>query len=171
MLGSNQVEYCAPCGVSVSRANMIGLAQRGRAAFVNSEKSRARLSASQKRQNAARKGWLASSLPAWLTQSAYREMILPRLAQITVPTLSRTMNVTEPYASEVRKGRHVPHPMHWQTLAKLVGVSVRSGASTPTASEALGGAGETGGSFGERSLTNRLNTRRRGRDSNPRYRC
>ena len=102
---------------------MVELAQRGRAAFMKSEKSRARLSASQKRQNAARRGWLTSSLPAWLTQSAYREMILPRLAQITVPALARTMNVTEPYAAEVRKGRHVPHPMHWQALAKLVGVS------------------------------------------------
>jgi hypothetical protein len=84
---------------------MIELAQRGRAAFVNNEKSRARLSASPKRQNAARRGWLASSLPAWLTQSAYREMILPWLAQITVPTLARTMNVKEPYTAEVRKER------------------------------------------------------------------
>jgi CRISPR-associated endonuclease Cas1 len=123
MLGSKQVEYCAPCGVSVSRANMIATAQRGRAAFINSEKSRARLSASQKRQNAARRGWLPSSLPAWLTQSVYREKILPRLAEITVPTLAKTMNVTETYAAEVRKGRHVPHPMHWQTLSKLVGIS------------------------------------------------
>jgi len=123
VLGGNQAEYCAPCGVNISRTNMNEVAQRGRAAFASSEKSRARLAASQKRQNAARRGWLASSLPAWLTQSAYREMILPRLAQITVPTLAETMNVTEPYAAEVRKGRHVPHPMHWQALAKLVGVS------------------------------------------------
>jgi len=102
---------------------MVEIAQRGRAAFLNSEKSRARLAASQKKQCAARRGWLPSSLPVWLTQSTYREMILPRLAQITVPALARTMNVTEPYAAEVRKGRHIPHPMHFQALAKLVGVS------------------------------------------------
>ena len=122
-LGSNQSEYCAPCGVNVSKANMIERAQRGRAVFASSKKSRARLSASQKRQNAARRGWLASSLPAWLTQETYREMILPRLAEITVPVLARTMKVTEPYAAEVRKGHHVPHPMHWQALAALVGVT------------------------------------------------
>jgi CRISPR-associated endonuclease Cas1 len=126
VLSKKDVNYCVLCGVDVSRSNMIELAQRGRAAFVNNEKSRARLSASQKRQNAARRGWLASSLPSWLTQSAYREMILPQLAQITVPALARTMNVTESYAAEVRKGRHVPHPMHWQGLAKLVGVSGES---------------------------------------------
>jgi CRISPR-associated endonuclease Cas1 len=121
-LDSKQSEYCALCGVDVSRTNMVEIAQRGRAAFLNSEKSRARLAASQKRQNAARRGWLPSSLPAWLTQSVYRGKILPRLAEITVPTLAKTMNVTEPYAAEVRKGRHVPHPMHWQALAKLVRV-------------------------------------------------
>jgi hypothetical protein len=71
---------------------------------------------------AAKRGWLPSSLPEWLTQSAYREMILPRLAEITVSTLARTMNVTEPYAAEVRKGKHVPHPMHWERLAQLLGV-------------------------------------------------
>jgi hypothetical protein len=50
-------------------------------------------------------------------------MILPKLATITVPDLARTMNVTEHYAAEVRKGRHIPHPMHWQSLAELVGVT------------------------------------------------
>jgi CRISPR-associated endonuclease Cas1 len=121
VLSSKQVNHCALCGVSVSRANMIEVARRGRVASKSAE-SRAQLSASQKRQRAARRGWLPSSLPAWLTQSSYREMILPRLAAITVATLARTMNVTEPYAAEVRKGRHVPHPMHWQALAGLVGI-------------------------------------------------
>jgi hypothetical protein len=101
---------------------MIELARRGRIASKSAE-SRARMSFSQKRQRAARRGWLPSSLPTWLTQSAYREMILPKLATVTVPALARTMNVTEPYAADVRKGHHVPHPMHWQALAKLVGVS------------------------------------------------
>jgi len=120
VLSGRQRNHCALCGVGISRANMIGLARRGRIAAKSAE-SRARMSASQKRQRAARSGWLPSSLPAWLTQSSYREMILPRLATITVPALARTMNVTEPYAAEVRKGRHVPHPMHWQALAELVG--------------------------------------------------
>jgi len=124
-----------------------GLQQLGLAV---AEKSRARMSASQKRQQAARWGWLPSSLPPWLTQSSYREMILPRLAQITVPTIARTLNVSEPYAAKVRKGQYVPHPMHWQALAKLVGVSAsRSSAGpTPPASQALAGASGTGGSFG-----------------------
>ena len=124
VLSSAQGNHCALCGVSVSRANMIDLAQRGRVAAKSAE-SRARMSASQKQQYAARRGWLPSSLPAWLTQSSYREFILPRLAEITVPAISQTLSVSEQYAAKVRKGQHVPHPMHWQALAELAGVSPR----------------------------------------------
>jgi len=121
VLTSEQRKHCALCGVSVSKANMIAIAQRGRVAAKRTE-SRARMSASQQRQHAARRGWLPSSLPGWLTQESYRELILPRLAGITVPTIAETLNVSEPYAAKVRKGLHVPHPMHWQRLAELVDI-------------------------------------------------
>jgi hypothetical protein len=81
------------------------------------------MSASQKRQREARRGFLPSSLPAWLTQESYRETVFPRLAGITVPTLARTLSVSEPYAAKVRKGQFIPHPMHWLALAQLAGVA------------------------------------------------
>ena len=31
-----------------------------------------------------------------------------------------------PYAADIRKGRHCPHPRHWLALAELVGVSPRA---------------------------------------------
>jgi hypothetical protein len=58
-----------------------------------------------------------------LTQQFYRDKIMPGLAEITVPQLAKALCVSEPYASKVRKGQFVPHPMHWQALAELVGVS------------------------------------------------
>jgi CRISPR-associated endonuclease Cas1 len=122
VLSGEQGKHCALCGVAISRANMIEIARRGRIASKSAE-SRVKLSASQQRQRAARRGWLPSSLPPWLTQSSYREKILPRLAAITVPALAKTLNVSEPYAAKVRKGQHVPHPMHWQALAELVGIT------------------------------------------------
>ncbi len=125
ILNSEQGKHCALCGVSVSRTNMIELARRGRVAAKSAE-SRARMSASQKRQYAARRGWLPSSLPAWLTQKSYREMISPRLAEVTVPAIAKILKVSEPYAAKVRNAQHVPHPMHWLALARLVGVSERS---------------------------------------------
>jgi len=124
ILSGRQRNRCALCGVSISRANMIELARKGRMA-AKSVESRARMSASQVRQNKARRGWLPSSLPSWLTQSSYQEMILPRLSGITVPVLARTLDVSEPYAAKVRKGQYVPHPMHWEALARLVGIPRR----------------------------------------------
>jgi|HubBroStandDraft_4_1064222.scaffolds.fasta_scaffold00040_42 hypothetical protein len=101
---------------------MIEIAKRGRPASRSAE-AKAKQSATQKRQRATIRGWLPSSLPAWLTQSSYRELILPRLSAVTVTTLAHALNVSEPYAAKLRKGQHVPHPMHWQALAELVGVS------------------------------------------------
>jgi hypothetical protein len=121
VLEQNQRNHCALCGVSISRANMLEIAKKGRLASRSIE-ARERQSAAQKRQRAARRGWLRSSLPAWLTQSSYREVILPRLSAVTVPTLAQALKVSEPYATKIRKGQHVPHPMHWQALADLVGV-------------------------------------------------
>lgn len=101
---------------------MIELAHRGRVAAKTGE-SRAMMSVSQKRQQAARRGWMPSSLPAWLTQSSYRELILPRLAGVTVPILAETLKVSERYPAKVRKGQHVSHPMHSQAMGELVGIT------------------------------------------------
>ena len=82
VLEQNQRNHCALCGVSISRANMLEIAKRGRLAS-RSVEARAKQSAIQKQHRAAIKGWLPSSLPAWLTQSSYREVILPGLAGVT----------------------------------------------------------------------------------------
>ena len=39
-----------------------------------------------------------------------------------LPRLSSTLGVSEPYVVDIRAGRRVPHPRHWQTLAGLVGI-------------------------------------------------
>jgi hypothetical protein len=38
------------------------------------------------------------------------------------PRPARTMQISESYATKVRKGLRVPHPTHWQKLAELVRV-------------------------------------------------
>jgi CRISPR-associated endonuclease Cas1 len=121
VLKNQKKNHCASCGVTVSCENMLEIAHRGRIAS-RSPESRAKLSASQKRQRAVRRAWNPSTLPAWLTRESYREKILPRLTGITVPVLMRTLNISEPYATKVRNGQFVPHPMHWLPLAQLVGV-------------------------------------------------
>jgi len=41
---------------------------------------------------------------------------------VTLSVLSSTLGVSEPYAVDIRAGKRVPHPRHWQALAGLVGV-------------------------------------------------
>jgi len=50
--------------------------------------------------------------------------ILPVLASIAKSRIRSALGVSEPYSSEIRAGRCIPHPRHWQPLASLVGVSV-----------------------------------------------
>ena len=56
------------------------------------------------------------------------------LTGITVPFIASALGVSGPYAAEIRAGRCLPHPRHWQTLARLVGVSpdMQSGPNGPT---------------------------------------
>jgi len=44
-----------------------------------------------------------------------------RLAELTVSSIALALDVSIPYASEVRAGRNRPHPRHWLLLAELTG--------------------------------------------------
>jgi len=85
--------------------------------------AKARRAASKRRQDVARSGWLTSSQPAWLNNETYLEKIQPRLAAVTYPSIASALNVSQPYAADIRAGRRTPHPRHWKVLAELVGVS------------------------------------------------
>jgi hypothetical protein len=41
--------------------------------------------------------------------------------------LPSTLGVTWAYASDIRKGKKLPHPRHWQNLAELVGTAPGGG--------------------------------------------
>src|SRR2546425_12018966 len=94
-------------------------AKVGRVATI-SAKAQALRSATQRRHAAAVKTWNASDKPDWLTEETYRARIQPRLSGVTVPAISSTLGVSEPYAAEIRAGRCIPHPRHWLVLARLV---------------------------------------------------
>ncbi len=110
---------CANCAVEVSRERMLEVARRGRIASKSSQ-SRTRVSATQRRQQTARWNWQASSQPYWLTDELYIQQIQPRLVSATLGEIASAIEVSIPYASDIRKGRRRPHPRHWQALAELV---------------------------------------------------
>jgi len=84
--------------------------------------AQARRSEAQRRQAIALKAWKPSDKPQWLVEKFYREQIQSRLAGIGVQTIASTLAVSEPYATNIRAGRCIPHPRHWSILAKLIGV-------------------------------------------------
>jgi CRISPR-associated endonuclease Cas1 len=113
---------CVVCAVPVSRQRMSDVARLGRAAS-KTPVARARVSATQRRQVAARLLWQSSSQPDWLTEETYTERIKPLLVDASISEISNALGVSFPYAAAIRAGRRRPHPRHWETLAELIGLS------------------------------------------------
>ena len=114
--------YCASCAVTVSKEALVKAARLGRVA-AQSREAKARHAETQRRHAAAKRAWRPPDQPAWLDEQTYLQKIQPRLTGITVPFISSALGVSNPYAADIRAGRHRPHPRHWQTLPGLVGVS------------------------------------------------
>jgi CRISPR-associated endonuclease Cas1 len=113
-------KYCRSCVPAISRENVVKAAKLGRLA-THSPEAQARRSETQRRQNAARNSWNPASNPAWLSEQFYKDHIQGALRRIQVPVIQRDLSISEPYALRIRSGRCIPHPRHWQILAKLVG--------------------------------------------------
>ena len=117
---------CAPCAIEMNSAGLIEAAKQGRVA-AQSDQSQTLRAETQRRHATAKAAWKPSDLPAWLNEDFYSREIRPRLKSITLSTLASALGISIPYASDVRKGKRVPHPRHWRTLAGLVGISPDSG--------------------------------------------
>ncbi|MFZ0461874.1 MAG: hypothetical protein WBE20_02205 [Candidatus Acidiferrales bacterium] len=53
----------------------------------------------------------------------YRKKIQARLTTFTVSALASALGLSKPYATDIRKGKRLPHPRHWMTIAKLISIS------------------------------------------------
>jgi hypothetical protein len=75
----------------------------------------------QRRQNAAIKAWNSSEKPAWMNRRFYCEHLQPCLLRVGVSPIQTALSVSHSYALKICKGMCVPHPRHWNDLAKLCG--------------------------------------------------
>ena len=64
--------------------------------------------------------------PSDISRDTYTNLVLPALAHVPKKVIRNALGVSEPYSSDIRAGRRVPHPRHWQALAELVGISQAS---------------------------------------------
>jgi hypothetical protein len=115
-------QNCPKCGREISKEKLIALAKVGRIK-AQSPESRQKHSETQREHEAAKRAWRSSPKPDWPDEKTYVQEIQPRLAAVTISALASRLEVSEPYAAQVRAGRHRPHPRHWQALARLVSVS------------------------------------------------
>jgi CRISPR-associated endonuclease Cas1 len=115
-------QLCSVCNVAVTRQAMIKAAEKGRLLAHTPEAEKKR-SENRRRNITAQKAWQPSELPSWLDQRTYTQRILPRLSTVNVSAIQLAMRVSKAYAADIRSGKRVPHPRHWQSLSKLVGVT------------------------------------------------
>ncbi len=113
---------CASCKVSVCAGELIKAAEKGRLASHSSEAEMKRAE-NRRRHAAALRAWRPSDQPSWLTEEIYMRKIQPRLATVAVPTIRAVLGISKVYATNIRSGKQLPHPRHWQVLACFTGVS------------------------------------------------
>lgn len=114
-------EKCRFCNADVLPQRLRRLASEGRV-FSHTDKAEAKRSKTRLANHEILRKWSSSDQPSWLTARFYAEKIQPLLDPLSTTAIARNLAVSRGYATEIRRGR-VPHPRHWQTLAKLTGMS------------------------------------------------
>jgi CRISPR-associated endonuclease Cas1 len=117
----NANEKCRTCSVEESKERLTKIATVGRVVS-HSSNAQAKRSKTQIAKQANIREWSILDQPSWLTADFYMEKIQPLISSLSSSLITRQLAVSRGYAGEIRQGR-VPHPRHWQTLAKLTGVS------------------------------------------------
>jgi hypothetical protein len=109
---------CLTCSLVPSAERLTAVAAKGLIASHTPE-AQAKRSKKHHALHTARRAWNASNQPPWLTEEFYVSKMKPKLVSQSSRGIARCLNVSLRYATEIRHGR-VPHPRHWQSLAKLV---------------------------------------------------
>jgi CRISPR-associated endonuclease Cas1 len=122
---SRDASHCAQCAGDVSRRNLLEAARLGRIA-AQSPTAASHRSDTQKKQHALRAAWNLTEKPDLLNEKAYRARIMPHLCQVQVRVIASVLAISLPYATDIRKGKRIPHPRHWQRLAGIVSTLAQS---------------------------------------------
>jgi CRISPR-associated protein Cas1 len=113
--------HCRNCRIELSTTQLLTAAADGRK-LAHDPNVLARQSETMRRHMAARKAWVDASQPEWLNKETYITRIQPLLRNLSCSAIALALGVSLPYAVDIRSGKHLPHPRHWQALGDLVGV-------------------------------------------------
>lgn len=115
-------QRCSACSDVIATERIVKVAPSGWIA-THTPTAQTLRADTQRRHAAARRAWDPATHPSWLNQQQYLQKIQPLLMGLSTSAIASTLGVTWAYASNIRKGKRLPHPRHWLTLAGLVGVS------------------------------------------------
>jgi len=110
-------KLCSNCAKQATRKNF----RVGRKSAQQPE-SLAKRSVTQRQHKQAIQNWKLSDLPGWLTRDVYVTRVQPALATVPRSRIRSALGVSEPYSSDIRAGKRIPHPRHWPVLAELAKV-------------------------------------------------
>jgi CRISPR-associated endonuclease Cas1 len=110
---------CKACSTEIMTEQRDAAGRIARTVALSPEAQQKR-AATQQINALARHAWKPSDQPSWLTANFYSEKIQPALLGVRGSSIARTLNVSNSYARDIRKGLVVPHPRHWISLANLV---------------------------------------------------
>ncbi|HTU34438.1 MAG TPA: CRISPR-associated endonuclease Cas1 [Candidatus Acidoferrum sp.] len=115
--------YCVACANISSTARLLKVAEQGRI-LAHTDAAEARRGETQKRQWTGRGSWKPTDLPDWLNEEVYRREIQPKLKEVSLSEIAAKLGISIMWASDIRRGRCIPHPRHWSRLARLARVGI-----------------------------------------------
>ncbi|MGH9013161.1 MAG: CRISPR-associated endonuclease Cas1 [Acidimicrobiia bacterium] len=119
--------WCTRCaashtGVTIGEAVRASVtARRGARAAgkdpAQSRQARAKVGRANRARAAERQRWEAAH-PVLPDPQLFTDTILPAIRDVPLGKLAKATGLSKTNVSEVRRGRRVPHPMHWEALAR-----------------------------------------------------
>ena len=119
---SKGASYCKPCAIAAVTEQMLKTSERARVAGrakSHAQEAQAKRAQTQRRNTSARWAWQKSNEQSSIDEETYRHDVRPRLVLLRVGAISEALGISMPYASAIRAGKRLPHPRHWQALAKI----------------------------------------------------
>jgi len=121
-LGSKGASHWRPCAIAAATEQMLKTSERARVAGrakSHAQEAQAKRAQTQRRNTSARWAWQKSNEQSSIDEETYRHDVRPRLVLLRVGAISEALGISMPYASAIRAGKRLPHPRHWQALAKI----------------------------------------------------
>lgn len=114
---------CKACSTEIMTPQRDAAGKLARVA-AQAHEAQSRRAATQQINALAQHAWKPEDQPHWLTKDFYSEKIHPALHAFSGSFIARTLNVSNSYARDIRKGLTIPHARHWKTLAQIAGVAI-----------------------------------------------